>query len=243
MIETLLNNLIYQYTYTTLFLMSFGYFIFIYFVIAPSFNGMCKLLARKKLLHKITLKEVTKKQLLFEIKHSFSSIIIFGISIIPIVFLIRQGTIHLLPNTVFNFVLGLLILNLWNEVHFFIIHRILHMPFFMSKVHYIHHQSKVPTVYSIFSFHWFEAILLSTVPLTIALFIPFSFLSIAFYPITSALINYAGHCNYRFGNGSGKSWLLFGTNHNEHHYKNKNNYGFLLNVFDKLISQKNKNKL
>ncbi|MGB3946481.1 MAG: sterol desaturase family protein, partial [Bacteroidia bacterium] len=96
--------------------------------------------------------------------------------------------------------------------------------------------------YSVYSFHWLEALLLSTVPLTIVPFIPFSFISIALYPLTSILINYSGHCNYRFGNGNGKSWSLFGTNHNEHHFKNKKNYGFLLQFFDTINSKLANNK-
>jgi sterol desaturase/sphingolipid hydroxylase (fatty acid hydroxylase superfamily) len=90
---------------------------------------------------------------------------------------------------------------------------------------------------SVYSFHWLEAVLLSTVPLTIVLFLPLSFISIAIYPLTSILLNYSGHCNYRFGNGIKNSWKLFGTLHNEHHYKNKDNYGFVLQLFDHIISK------
>jgi len=148
-----------------------------------------------------------------------------------------MGVITLLPNTIFNIFLGLAILVLWNEFHFFIVHRIMHFPFLFRNVHCIHHKSKVPTVYSVYSFHWVEALLLSTVPLTIAIFLPFSFVSIAIYPLVSILINYSGHCNYRFGNGNGNNWLLWGSNHNEHHYKNKKNYGFLLIIFDSIFSK------
>lgn len=232
-----IDNFLYQYSYITLCVLTFLYFMVLYFGIAPIFNGVCNLLHSKKILHKIVLKEVTKKQILFEIKHSLKSIFIFGTSIIPIIYLIRLGVITFLPNTIFNVLLGLVILNLWNEVHFFIVHRIMHFPFFMKNVHYIHHQSKVPTVYSVFSFHWLEALLLSTVPLTIVLFVSLSPISIALYPLISILLNFSGHCNYRFGNGTGKPWYLFGTHHNEHHYKNRKNYGFLSPILDYLTSK------
>ncbi len=237
MIEEQLNNFVYHYSYLTLFVLSFIYFLALYFGIAPLFNAVCQLLAKKQWVYKIVAKQVTQKQLWFEIKHSLKSILVFGTSIIPIIYFVRQGHINLLPNTYFNIIWGLLVLNIWNELHFFIIHRIMHLPFFMQKVHYIHHQSKVPTVYSVYSFHWFEALLLSTVPLTIVLFIPLSFVAIALYPLASILINFSGHCNYRFGNGTANQWLLFGSNHNEHHYKNKKNYGFLLLIFDNIISR------
>ncbi len=237
MIKVLLDNFLYHYSYATLFGLTFLYFMVLYFGIAPLFNGVCKLLFSKNLLHKIVLKEATKKQILFEQKHSLKSILIFGTSAIPIIYLMRLGVITFLPNTLLNVLVGLLILNLWNEVHFFVVHRIMHLPFFMKNVHYIHHQSKVPTVFSVYSFHWLEALLLSTVPLTIAIFVPLSTLSIALYPLASVLLNYSGHCNYRFGNGTEKSWFLFGTHHNEHHYKNRKNYGFLSPFLDYLTSK------
>jgi sterol desaturase/sphingolipid hydroxylase (fatty acid hydroxylase superfamily) len=116
-------------------------------------------------------------------------------------------------------------------LHFFAVHWLMHRPLMMRKVHYIHHQSKVPTVYSIYSFHWIEAVLLSSVPLTILPFLPISFVAVALYPIASVLINYAGHCNYRFGSGHGPGLFKFGTNHNEHHFRNKKNFGFLFQYF------------
>lgn len=116
----------------------------------------------------------------------------------------------------------------------------MHQKWMMKNIHFIHHKSHVPTVYSVYSFHWFEALLLSTVPLTIVPFLPFAFVSVALYPLVSILINFSGHCNYRFGNGVGKSWKLFGTFHNEHHSKGRKNYGFALSVLDKLFSNQNR---
>ena len=237
MIKVQLDSFLYHYSYAALFGLTLLYFLVLYFGIAPLFNGVCNLLYTKKIVHKIVPKEATKKQVLFELKHSLKSILIFGTSVIPIIYLTRMGVITFLPNTIFNVLLGLVILNLWNEVHFFIVHRIMHLPFFMKNVHYIHHQSKVPTVYSVYSFHWLEALLLSTVPLTICLFIPLSPIAIAIYPLVSVLLNYSGHCNYRFGNGTTKSWFLFGTHHNEHHFKNRKNYGFLSPFLDYIISK------
>ena len=180
-----------------------------------------------------------QKQVYFEIKHSIKSIIVFGFSIIPVIYLIRIDSVKLLPNTGRNIVIGLILLTLWNEVHFYIVHRIMHQKFMMKHVHFIHHKSNTPTVYSVFSFHWIEAFLLSTVPITIIPFIPFSFVAIMAYPLVSILLNFAGHCNYRFGNGKGKSWELLGTHHNEHHSRGRKNYGFALNLLDKLFSKQN----
>lgn len=245
MIEQLLENIIWKFSYFQLFVLTLVYFLILYFFLAPVFKFVCKFLYKKKILNKIADKEIGNRQVAFEIKQSLKSILIFGFSGIPVVYLIRHDVIQLLPNTFLNVIIGLTILNLWNELHFFIIHRVMHLSFFMRNVHYVHHKSKLPTVYSVYSFHWFEALLLSTVPLTIAPLINFSPLAIFLYPLTSILFNYAGHCNYRFGNGTGPGWAIFSTRHTEHHFKVRKNFGFALNYLDQFysfITRKNQTK-
>ncbi len=238
--ESLIENILFDYSYIALYGLTFGYFAFLYFGIGFLFLSVCKMLERRHILNKIKDKEVSKKQISFEIKHSVKSIVVFGFSIIPIIYLIRGNVIELLPNTWLNILIGVVLLTLWNEVHFYVVHRIMHQKFMMKHVHFIHHKSRISTVYSVYSFHWLEALLLSTIPLTIVPFIPFSIVAVFIYPFVSILLNFAGHCNYRFGNGKGNSWRLFGTYHNEHHSRGRRNYGFSLNVLDKLFSKHNK---
>ena len=227
-----INTIIYDMPYWQLYVLTFLYFVFLYFVLAPLFLKACEFLYKHGKLEKIILESASKKQLLFEKKHSFQSIVIFGFSILPIIFMVRNNNITFIPNTITNIVAGLIILTIWNEIHFFIVHHLMHLPFFMKRVHKVHHKSKITTVYSVYSFHWFEALLLSTVPLTLLLFIDVSSIAIALYPLLSVFVNYIGHCNYRFGNGTGKKWTLLATNHNEHHYVLRKNYAFTFNILD-----------
>ena len=232
--QNLTNYILYECSYVELYFIVVGYFLFLYFILGPAFLLACKFLNRKNILEKIVKQEVDRSQEIREIKYSIGSILIFGFSAFPIIYWIRTGFISLAPDNLFYLIVGLIILNVWNEIHFFTVHRIMHLPFFMKNVHKVHHQSVIPTVYSVYSFHWLEATLLSTVPILIVPFISFSPSAIALYPLTSILFNYSGHCNYRFGNGQGKSWKLFGTHHNEHHVKFKNNYGFVSDLLDRL---------
>ncbi|WP_234363994.1 sterol desaturase family protein [Lunatibacter salilacus] len=235
--EALLERILYQYTYLALFGLAVAYFAILYFGVGALFLQACRFLESRNFLHKISEREIPKEQLTFEIKHSVQSILIFGLSVLPIIYLVRIDVIQLLPNIWFYVLMGLVILTLWNEVHFYVVHRMLHHKFMMQHVHYIHHKSTIPTVYAVYSFHWLEAALLSTIPLTIVPFIPFSMVAVFIYPTVSILLNFAGHCNYRFGDGKGDSWRLFGTAHNEHHTKGRRNYGFALNFLDKLFSK------
>ena len=238
--DLFIENIVFNYSYVTLYWISFVAFIFLYLVVGLLFLESCKILANKKILRKIESKNVSKQQIVFEIKHSIKSIVIFGFSIIPIIYLVRLGEINLLPDTLVNVAIGIIILTVWNEIHFYIVHRVMHQKLMMKYVHIIHHKSHVPTVYSVYSFHWLEAFLLSTVPLTIIPFVPISIIAVFIYPLISILLNFAGHCNYRFGNGEGNSWLLFGTFHNQHHSRGRKNYGFAFNLLDKLFSKHNK---
>ncbi|MDQ3191013.1 MAG: sterol desaturase family protein [Bacteroidota bacterium] len=234
MMQSIIEHIIYDSSYFHLYLLVFAYFLFLYFVLSRLFLLACHFLEKKGLVNKIVKKDVDKKQIRKEIKHSLLSIFIFGFSGMPIIYLIRNGAINILEDNFLNVLIGVTLLSFWNEIHFFIVHRIMHLPFFMKKVHYIHHQSRIPTVYSVYSFHWLEAFLLSTVPLTIIPFIPVAPLVLVFYPLASILLNFAGHCNYRFGKSEGASWKLFATHHNEHHFKFSQNYGFASNLLDKL---------
>ncbi|MFD2036709.1 sterol desaturase family protein [Belliella marina] len=235
-----IDNLLYHYSYPVLFGLTVIYFSILYFGVGSLFLEVCKFLEKRNIIHKIATKQIPKDQLSFEIRHSIQSILVFGLSVIPIIYLVRIEVIQLLPNNFLNITLGLIILTLWNEVHFYAIHRLMHQKFMMKHIHHIHHKSTVPTVFSVYSFHWIEACLLSTVPLTIVPFIPFSIFAVFIYPTVSILLNFAGHCNYRFGSGKGDSWWLFGTTHHEHHSRGRRNYGFALNFLDRLFSKPNK---
>ncbi len=234
MIQKQVDAILYEYSYPQIFVLVLVYFVILYLVLAPLFLSVCKFLARKGLLHRITEKEPSKSQIYYEIRHSLLSVFIFGFSGIPIIYLIRTDRITLLADSPLNIITGLLLLTLWNEIHFFIVHRIMHLPFFMKRVHFVHHRSIIPTVYSVYSFHWFEALLLSTVPVTLAPFVPLAPLAIFLFPLVSVLLNYSGHCNFRFGHGKGADWKLFGTYHHQHHSKGRRNYGFASHLLDKL---------
>jgi lathosterol oxidase len=125
---------------------------------------------------------------------------------------------------------------LWNELHFYICHRLLHTKWFYKQVHVIHHRSTTPTAFSTYSFHWFEAVLLGSV-MIIAMFIfHFQWLALLSLPLTSITFNAIGHFHYDIFPDKRSSHLLsFSKRHSLHHSHNKGNYGFLLPIFDRLF--------
>ena len=58
------------------------------------------------------------------------------------------------PFNVFHSILMIFLLDVFHDTWFYFFHRLLHYPYFMKHVHYIHHQSKDPSAFSGYSFHW-----------------------------------------------------------------------------------------
>jgi lathosterol oxidase len=235
--DKLIYTALYESSYWFVYLITLVYFLLLYFGIGTLFRLLCRQLYTQKLLTKIVLKDPAPEQVRYEIIHSLVSVVIFGFSGVALVYMIRSGSIEPAPDTTWSALTGLVILNLWNELHFFTVHRLMHLPWLYRTVHKVHHRSKTPTVYSVFSFHPFEAALLSTVPLTIAPFVDLSITALMLYPLTSILLNLAGHCNYRFGNGQGSSYTLFATRHAKHHQVNAAAFGFATALLDRIASK------
>lgn len=213
------------------------YFAMLYFVGGWLFWKTCRLLLQSGRVEKICLKPYSRQQLLFEIRHSLYSILIFGFSSWPLAWQFKHHIIQPGGNTLLNVLGGLFILTLWNEVHFYLIHRFMHLPWFIKRVHFIHHRSMVPSVFSVFSMHPVESALLSTVLVTITPFYNFPTAALMLFPAVSILINFMGHSNYRLTSSSGKKWLPFATRHNAHHSKAGREYGFMMRFMDKIFTK------
>jgi len=62
--------------------------------------------------------------------------------------------------------IGIVLMYLWGDFHFYWTHRLLHTPWFYKSVHKIHHESYNPDPFSGLSMHWFEsAVYFSATPI------------------------------------------------------------------------------
>ena len=239
-LATFFNSIFTAFSYGELLLFTTLYFAFLYFGLGWLFWKTCRFLQQRGWAEKINERPYTREQLRFELRQSLYSILIFGFSAWPLKFLINLNIIQLREITLLNTLWGLLVLTLWNEIHFYLIHRFLHLPYFMKHVHRVHHQSVVPSVFSVYSFHPVEAALLSSVLLVIAPFYNFSAAALMLFPTVSILINFSGHSNYRLILKTRPRWLLFATKHNDHHGKAGHKFGFLTNFMDDLFTKTKK---
>lgn len=126
-----------------------------------------------------------------------------------------------------------IVLFLINEIHFYWVHRMLHLPRLFAWVHAWHHRSRIPTAWSTYAFHPVEAFLLGTViaiPLATGLFSP---LALIVLPVLSLALNMVGHSSHIWSFPGAKILSQMSQDHFEHHFKNTKHYGFALGLWDR----------
>lgn len=217
------------------FLFFFVFFTFLYFSGTTIATVILRWLINRGKVHPIQ-QAIRKGQVRQEIFRSMLSILVFSIQAIPIPWLIKKGYFAVEFDNAWHCLWEIPLLFIWNEVHFYGVHWLLHRKWLFKNVHYVHHQAKEPTVFSVFSFHWVEAFLLGTV-----IFVPlalhqFHILSILSLPIMSIALNLLGHCNHEFdSNKNHKHPSRFVFRHTMHHKWSQGNFGFMLPFFDRLF--------
>ncbi|NUO71531.1 MAG: sterol desaturase family protein [Frateuria sp.] len=173
-------------------------------------------------------------QLRREMLQSLVSVLIFGIGLVVPWGLLRLGWAHLAvdPHPL-RVLVEIAVLFVWNELHFYVNHRLLHTrP--LRRFHAAHHRSHVATHFSTYAFHPVEALMLGSVPLIPMLLHDFSFVALAALPVLSIVLNNLGHANYEISRQApARGWLGASRRHHLHHACYHGNYGFLLSCFDR----------
>jgi sterol desaturase/sphingolipid hydroxylase (fatty acid hydroxylase superfamily) len=175
-------------------------------------------------------------QLKRELQQSALSILLFGTGMIFPWGLLQLGWAHLTPNASgTRIALEILALVIWNDIHFWINHRLLHTKL-LRKFHLPHHRSVVTTPFATYSFHPIEALMLGNVILLPMIVHDFSFWSLASVPIFSLFFNCIGHANYDFFTGvSYAHWFAASRRHHLHHACYNGNFGFQFTFMDRLF--------
>lgn len=179
-----------------------------------------------------------RSQIVREIKYSLVSILVFALQAIFIQFAYTQGYVKInWEVSLTALIIQVTLLFFWNELHFYLCHRLLHTGWWLRKVHKIHHTSHHPSPFSVYSFHWIEAFLLGTVIFLPLLLYSFQYLALLSLPVMSIFLNTLGHWDYDlFPNLKASSLLKFSYRHAMHHRKVHGNFGFLLPVFDRIFN-------
>ena len=176
-------------------------------------------------------------QLRREIGLSIISILIFGIgSLIPW-YLLKTGYAELALNcSWWQIMIEVIALIIWNEIHFYINHWLLHTRW-LKRFHMPHHRSVVATPWSTYSFHPIEAMMLGNVMIPPMLLHDFNVWSLLMLPVFSIVFNNIGHSNYDFLPDAERDrwWLNAARRHHLHHACFHGNYGFMFPFMDRLF--------
>lgn len=213
-----------------------GYFALLYFVVAVGATALVHALARRGFGRVIDTRPLPTGQVRREIRQACVSIAIFGIGLLLPWGLVRMGWARITTDAAaLRIAAEVLALFVWNELHFYAMHRLLHTRW-LRRFHADHHRSHTPTPFSTYAFHPVEAALLGSVPLLPMLVHDFSFTALLCLPILSIVLNGLGHANYEFTRQApARGPLGASRRHHLHHACYGGNYGFLLTVFDRAL--------
>jgi len=183
----------------------------------------------------LDVRPVNKHQLRREIGLSLITVMIFGLGVIFPWGLLQLGWANLALNpSLLQISLEIVILFFWNELHFYINHRLLHTPW-LHRFHKAHHQSMTTTPWTTYSFHPVESLMLGSVLILPMLVHDFSVEALFSVPVFSFFINQIGHANYDWFPES-KFFLFQGARrHQQHHEKIHGNFGFALDWLDRWL--------
>ena len=171
-----------------------------------------------------------------ELTQSGISVLIFGLGMVFPWGLLQWGWARLAVDASgWQIAAEIGVLAIWNDVHFWVNHRLLHSKM-LRRFHGPHHRSVVTTPFSTYSFHPVEALMLGNVLLWPMLLHDFSFWSLASVPVFSLFFNCIGHANYDFFTRvSYGHWFAASRRHHLHHAAHAGNYGFQFTFMDRLF--------
>jgi Delta7-sterol 5-desaturase len=146
-------------------------------------------LFKQKWLHrKIQNTVLTNSQIGFEMKYSFSTIVIFFLVGFSILKLKKAGYTRIYDDLgqygYWWLPLSIIIIILLHDTYFYWAHRLMHHPKLFKTVHLVHHKSTSPSPWAAYSFHPIEAVIEAAVFL---LFVFYCLCMVLSYSLSQAI--------------------------------------------------------
>ena len=125
-----------------------------------------------------------------------------------------------------------------HETYYYWLHRLMHHPKIYKQVHQVHHDSKITSAWTAFSFHPIEGFLEALIMPAIIIIVPMHLYAILFHlsimTITAAInhLDIEVYPRNLFGNLLGKH-VIGATHHSHHHKFYRYNFGLYFTFWDK----------
>lgn len=239
------KNSYHSFKMNSIFLVIFTALLFRYILISVIVVGLfdnCNFLKKFKISQKHQYKQYRE-----EIFYSLLSILIFSFIIVISIKLAEVNILRIAFESDINVqtFFKAAILVILHDLYFYIVHHVLHRPWFYKKIHYIHHKFQQPSIFSTFCFHPVEALFQFMYLPIVTIFLSVNLSSLLLFGIVSFLMNAYGHCGYDFFKDLRYSrfWkkvLNTSTHHNMHHHYNRFNYSLYFNYLDYIFKTNNK---
>lgn len=168
-----------------------------------------------------------------ELLLSILSMLVFAIQATVLVWILRNGWLVVSwQRPLWHLLWELPALYVWNEVHFFVVHRLLHWGPLYRHVHIWHHRSVLTTPFSAYSFHPVESFLLGSVMPLALVFHPFSPWALLGLTVMSLLLNVGGHLPCERIRRAWTFALPHSRYHNRHHREFNAHFSFSFPLLD-----------
>lgn len=220
-----------------------------YFLVAGMFYAVCYLWFPEKYRHrKLSDRAYSKNQFKKEIKYSLLSSVIFtftgAIALLLWQYNLTKVYIDFHSYPLWYLPLSLLIYMLLQETYYYWSHRWMHIPKVFRIVHKVHHDSKIASPFTAFSFHPLEALIQAVFLPILILFIPIHLYILIFLLVIMSLSSVMNHLDIelypaRWKNNVSK-WIIGATHHSLHHKYYKFNFGLYFTFWDRLKKTENK---
>jgi sterol desaturase/sphingolipid hydroxylase (fatty acid hydroxylase superfamily) len=221
--------------------MVFGY----YLLPAGIMYFLFFVLFRKKWNHlRIQDKYPDRASILYEIKWSVRAMLIFAVFVTIMLICIDRGyTKMYFEIDEYGWVYFLLspVLALFlHDTYYYWVHRLMHYGPVFRYVHLVHHRSKTPTPFAIYSFQPLEVVLQFIVYPLILFFVPYHPVAFGIFIGYDLIVNAAGHTGFEFlPKGFMNHWFFRWqnsvTHHDMHHSHVNRNFGLYFNIWDRLM--------
>lgn len=192
---------------------------------------------------KINSKPYTNNQLKKEVVWSTFTALIFSLAGSVTVVLWQKGLTRVYervdefgwPYLPFS----LLLLMVVHETYYYWIHRWMHVPSIFKKVHKVHHNSKITSPFTAFSFHPLEGFLQAIFLPIVLMILPIHYYVIIVQLTIMTITSVINHLDIEiypknFHKHFIGKWMIGASHHSLHHKQFKYNYGLYFTFWDKI---------
>ena len=214
-----------------------------YFLIAGLFHIIFYRRPNKWKSRKINIKLRDSAQLTKEIRWSIITSLIFALIGALVVIAWQKGWtsiyLEIQPLGWSWFFGSLLVYMVVHESYYYWVHRWMHHPKVFRHIHKVHHDSKITSPWTAFSFHPIEGFIEALILPLMLILIPINYYALIIYLTIMTFSSVINHLDIEvYPKGFSKHWLgrwLIGASHHSlHHDQFKFNYGLYFTFWDKL---------